>query len=63
MKLFNELPVPVGWRWRRHDEFEVEDVRLPRSEAEGAMQAEADFVELCGVGGEAFSQHCLTQSK
>ena len=65
MKLFDDTKVGMRRKGRRlHDgELEVENVRLPRSEAEGAMQSAADFVELYGVVGEAFSQHSPAQTK
>jgi hypothetical protein len=58
MKLFNESPISVRHRRRRHGEdFEVEHELLPGSELKLAMEPERDFVELSGAMGEALGQH------
>jgi hypothetical protein len=50
MKLVNEAKVGLSRRGRLHGEdFEVEHELLPGLEAEGAMEAEADFVHLLRV--------------
>jgi hypothetical protein len=54
MKLGDEVIASVGRKCLRHHrvQAEIENVDLPRSQAEGAMETEADFVKLARVVAE-----------